>query len=124
MQELDRISILEACGGAFKERVDRAMGEVVDNILDLNTSPNAKRSVTITMRIAPSNDRSTLSIEFTAKTALAPAEPVGTTIYITSIAGTGEMVLAEKPPQIPGQLGMDGQEQQEPKIIKFNRSAG
>lgn len=46
-------------------------------------------------------------------------DPITTSLYITNQPGTGEMVVAEMVPQVPGQLGMDGGEQDRPKVLKF-----
>ena len=58
-----------------------------------------------------------------AECALVPTEPVTTSLFITSKASTGEMVVAEMVPQVPGQMGMDGREQNAPKILKFQKQA-
>ena len=42
-EQLDKKSILEMSMGAILERVDYEMGKVIDNILDVNTKPTAKR---------------------------------------------------------------------------------
>lgn len=92
-KNIDRSSILQMARGAFQERVDYEMGRVVDNILDLNT-----------------------------KATLAPTNPVATALCITS-DGNGEMVVAEMVPQIPGQINMDGTQQEAPKILKLVQTA-
>ena len=119
---LDRTSILDMCNGAFKERVDCEMGHVVDNCLDPNTKANAKRKITITLEITPSADRTFFKVDSHAKVSLVPKEPVTTGLYITTVPGTGEMAFVESITQVPGQLGMDGAEQAEPKILKFEKA--
>ena len=98
-KNIDRSSILQMARGAFQERVDYEMGRVVDNFLDLNTKATAKRKIT-----------------------LAPTNPVATALCITS-DGNGEMVVAEMVPQIPGQINMDGTQQEAPKILKLVQTA-
>lgn len=34
-----------------------------------------------------------------------------------------ELMVAEMVPQVPGQLALDGEEQDHPKILKFKRQA-
>lgn len=123
MEQIDRKSILEMAGGAILERVDYEMGKVLDNILDPNTKPTGKRKITVTLELIPSADRKTIVTNTTAKCALVPTEPVTTSLFITSKASTGEMVVAEMVPQVPGQMGMDGGEQGAPKILKFQKQA-
>lgn len=108
--------------GAFQERVDYEMGRVVDNILDLNTKATAKRKITPTIELTPDDERQTISVAVQAKATLAPTNPVATALCITS-DGNGEMVVAEMVPQIPGQINMDGTQQEAPKILKLVQTA-
>lgn len=122
-EQLDKKSILEMSMGAILERVDYEMGKVLDNILDPNTKATGKRKITVGLEIVPSADRRTITVHTTAKSALVPTEPITTSLFITNQPGTGEMVVAEMVPQVPGQMGMDGVEQESPKVLKFTRQA-
>ena len=118
----NRDSIMQMARGAFIERVDYEMGRVVDNILDLNTKATAKRKITLTIELTPDDERQTISVAVQAKATLAPTNPVATALCITS-DGNGEMVVAEMVPQIPGQINMDGTQQEAPKILKLVQTA-
>ena len=109
-------SIMQMAGGAFLERVDYEMEKVVANILDPNTKPTKTRKITVTLELTPDDDRSKIDVSVTAKSVLAPTNPVGTTL---AFMGGDEAVLAEMVPHIPGQLFLDGGEQEEPKILKL-----
>ena len=109
--------------GAILERVDYEMGRVLENVLDPNTKATAKRKITVGLELVPSADRKTITVLTTAKAALVPTDPVTTSHFITSAPNTGEMVVAEMVPQVPGQIFMDGDEQGQPKILKFARQA-
>ena len=113
-----RSSLLQMAKGAIQERVDYEVSRVVDNILDMNTEAKVKRKVTLTIVMVPDDDRQVVKIEASAKSTLAPVTPVGTSLVITA-DGNGEMILAEIVPQVPGQLSLTGQEQEEPKILKI-----
>ena len=105
-------SIVEMARGAILERINYEMARVMDNILDANTKPTAKRKLTVTLTFTP----------VVAKTTLAPTNPVVTSLYIAGEDGTGEVQAVEMVPQIPGQTSLDGGEQEAPaalKIIKF-----
>lgn len=117
---MDRKSILEMSQGAILERVNYEMGRVVENILDPNTKPDAKRKLTITLVLTPSADRRTINVSTTAKSTLVATDAVTTGLYVTNDPGTGEMVLAEMVPQIPGQYDMDGGVQTEANILRFD----
>lgn len=121
-KNIDRSSILQMAHGAFQERVDYEMGRVVDNILDLNTKATAKRKITLTIELTPDDERQTISVAVQAKATLAPTNPVAMALCITS-DGNGEMVVAEMVPQIPGQINMDGTQQEAPKILKLVQTA-
>lgn len=121
--QLDKKSILEMSMGAILERVDYEMGKVLDNILDPNTKPEGKRKINVVLELIPSADRKTITVHTTAKSTLVATDPITTSLYITSQAATGEMIVAEMVPQVPGQLGLDGAEQQAPKVLKFVKQA-
>lgn len=121
-EQLDKKSILEMSMGAILERVDYEMGRVLDNILDPNTKPTGKRKITISLELVPSADRRTITVLTTAKATLVPTDPVTTSLYITNQPSTGEMIVAEMVPQVPGQTALDGTEQAQPKILNFKRA--
>lgn len=122
MDTENRASILQMARGAIQERVDYEVAKAVDNILDLNTDPTAKRKITLTIEMKPDENRQYIKISASAKSALAPVIPVGTTLGIAADPGTGEMVLVESTPQVPGQVGIDGSVQEAPKILKIAAS--
>ena len=121
-EQLDKKSILEMSMGAILERVDYEMGKVIDNILDPNTKPTGKRKITVSLELIPSADRRTITVQTTAKSALVPTDPVTTSLFITNQPGSGEMVVAEMVPRVPGQVAFDGSEQAQPKILNFKRA--
>lgn len=111
-------SILRMAAGAIEERVDYEVTRVVENILDPNTKPDAKRKITVTLEFLPDSERKHIAISATAKSALVPTAAVATSMIVTSDSN-GEMVVAEMVPQIPGQLSIDGGEQREPRILRL-----
>lgn len=113
-----RESLLRMAGGAFEERIDREMSRVIENILDPNTKATEKRKITMEFVIQPDEERSTFSVNVTAKSKLATLHPVTTTLCMTSDQN-GELMVAEMVPQIPGQLSVTGEEQTNPKLLKL-----
>lgn len=122
-EQLDKKSILEMSMGAILERVDYEMGKVLDNILDPNTKPTGKRKITVGLELIPAADRKTITVLTTAKSTLVPTEPITTSLFITSAPGTGEMLVAEMVPQVPGQMDLGGGIQEQPKVLKFKKQA-
>lgn len=112
-------SILEMAKGAIMEQVNIEVGKIVDNILDPNTDPKKKRTLQLTVDFAPTQDRSQVSINATAKSKLQPNNSVQTTIYVGADSSTGEIQAIEMAPQVPGQQSFDEAIQEEPKILKI-----
>ncbi len=112
----EKKSVLELARGAIMERADYEMPGVIENIRDPNTSATAIRKITMTLSFKPDETRQNIAYSVKVETKLAPTNPVNTTLY-----DTGEDVV-EMVPQIPGQFGMDGREQEAPsalKLVKF-----
>lgn len=113
-----RSSILQMAKGAIQERVDYEVTKVIDNILDVNTDAKTKRKITLTIELKPDENRQFISLSASAKSTLAPVVPIGTTLGIAADRN-GEMVIVETIPQVPGQINMDGEEQEAPKLLKI-----
>ena len=111
-------SILQMARGAFVERVDYEMAKVIQNILDPNTKATAKRKITLTIELTPDDERQQINVQVTAKSTLAPTNPVGPALYVTGDSN-GEPILAELVPPVPGQMAMDGAEQEAPKLLRL-----
>ena len=122
-EQLDKKSILEMSMGAILERVDYEMGKVLDNIMDPNTKATGKRKITVGLELIPAADRKTITVLTMAKSTLVPTEPITTSLFITSAPGTGEMLVAEMVPQVPGQMDLGGGIQEQPKVLKFKKQA-
>lgn len=122
-EQLERKSILEMSSGAILERVDYEMGRIMENIMDPNTKPGAKRKLTLTVELTPSADRKTITVQTTAKATLCPTDAVTTALAVVGAPGTGEISAVEMTPQIPGQYYMDGSIQDQPSILKFTKQA-
>ena len=119
----NRDSIMRMARGAFEERVDYEMDKVIQNILDPNTKATAKRKITLTIELTPDDERRQIQVSVTAKSTLAATNPVATSLYVTGDSN-GELVVAEMVPQVPGQLNMDGTQQEAPKLLKLVTRAG
>ena len=121
-QSVDLSSILDMAMGAIKERVDYEMGHIGDNILDPNTEAKKKRKLVLTLEFQPDSNRQVITVSTTAKSALVPTDPVMTTLYVAAEPGTGQLQVVEMVPQVPGQMALDGDEQDEAKVLKFERA--
>lgn len=107
-------SILEMARGAILERVDYDTSRILANIQDPNTSATAKRKLTITVEWRADDERQNIQVRTIAKATLAPTNPVVTSLYVADGESVVEMV-----PQLPGQVAMDGGEQEPPAMLKI-----
>lgn len=115
-------SILQMARGAIQERADYEITKILENILDPNTSATAARKLTITLTITltlkPDDDRQNIAVGVVAKSALAPTNPVVTSLYVADQDTIVEMV-----PQIPGQIGIGGGEEESAPMLKLIKNA-
>lgn len=116
---MDKVSIMRMAMGAIEERVDYEMDRVIANIIDQNTKATGKRKVTITLELVPDEYRQVIAVSASAKAALVPTNAVTKSLYVSSARGTGELLVQEIPPQVPGQLALGGGEQEEPKLLRL-----
>lgn len=72
MQQLQKVDIGTLSNGASMERANLELAKVLENIQDINTSPTAKRSVTIKFEIKPSENRDMGEVTIQATSKLAP----------------------------------------------------
>jgi len=94
-------------GGAAVERFNDALEEVLANVVDPNTSYKVKRKITLTVILAPEEDRKGVDIEIKCETKLAPAKSVDGYAYIRKNEA-GEVIATEYHPEQP-ELPMVGQ---------------
>lgn len=103
--------------GALSERVGLAMASVAANIMDMNTDPSKPRKIVVEFVVKPTKDRQSAEVSLNVKTTLAGVQPVETSVAV-GCDENGQLVLAEKTVQTPGQLNIYGQEIK-PKIMRM-----
>lgn len=87
--------------GAFAEQIDDAFDRVMENINDINTDPDAVRSITAEIKIKPI-DRRTMETNMTIKVKL--AQYPGVKGAITAKYKDGKAILYEA---VPNQMPME-----------------
>jgi hypothetical protein len=87
--------------GAVEEHFQHAMRQVVDNVLDPNTSAEGKRTITITATFMPKGDRTAMLADLKVVTKLCGPEPIKTLLMLKP---EGHEYVAVEPEQarIPG----------------------
>ena len=111
-------SILDMARGAIQERTDYEMAHIIKNILDPNTKATEPRKLTITLTFKADDDRKNIGVSCTAKPSLATTNPVATMLCITGEDSNGVAQISECLPNIPGQMDMDGGEQQSAPTLR------
>ena len=117
--DYEKKSLLQMARGAFLEIFDAEMTKVIDNILDPNTKATGKRKLQVTFTFTPDDMRQTIGASYQCKPTLEPINPAVTALYLTGEPGTGEVTAVEMVPQIPGQMNLDGGEQESPAVLKL-----
>lgn len=110
-------SMLDMANGAIKERVDVEMPKIIKNIMDVNTNPTKPRKMTLTLTFTPDAQRQVIATKCEIKSSLQPASPVTTSLYIGEFAG--EIQAVEMKPQVPGQMDMYGNEEEQPARLRL-----
>ena len=118
---MDKKSFLEMNKGAILERFDYELARVFDNIMDPNTPATKPRKLQITVEFKADSDRVQVNHSAVVKSTLQPTNPISGTMAVVE-TNTG-MQLVEMLLQIPGQLSMNGAEQDEPSVIEFRKQA-
>ena len=120
MIKVGNANLLEVARGAIGERLDYELSKVVDNIADLNTKADAVRKITLTLSLKPDSERQNIKMSTQVKSTLVPTNNIESALYLTE-SDEGK-ALVEMLPQVPGQMALDGSEQDEPKIIAIKKA--
>jgi len=80
--EVPELNIGNVCGGAVPERFEREVLEVLRNIKDLDTDPEATRSLTLVFKFNASKDRSYVAVEFSINHKDAPVETLAGGLFL------------------------------------------
>ena len=119
---MDNAHLLDVAHGAIQERLDYELSKVIDNIDDLNTKADADavRKLTLTLSLKPDSERKNIRMTVQVKPTLVPTNNIESSLYLTE-SDEGK-ALVEMLPQVPGQMSMDGSEQDEPKVIPIKKA--
>lgn len=88
------VNLSKIAGGAVQEKLNRAIKDVVKNILDPNTDPKKKRKISLSLTITPSEQRDSFGLATQVKTTLVPEKDVPATILVGK-SNKGEIVANE-----------------------------
>lgn len=91
--------------GSLAQKFEKELQKVMDNIHDLNTSPTAKRSITVKLGFKPDDKREILNVEVNVTSTLTGNEP--TTTKMLTAKQNGVAVAKELVSGAKGQMFMD-----------------
>ena len=109
--------------GAIMERVDIEMPKIIENIMDPNTKATKPRELTVTLTLTPDDSRQIVALDSTIKYKLVPYNPIRTNLFITDAADGDGYTVLEMTPDIPGQMRMFGQEEDQPAVLRLYKEA-
>lgn len=116
------VNLESFAGGAMSEKVNAELSKVLDNIYDPNTDATRTRKLTLTITFKPDDDRALSDVNIQASSKLAPTKGINTRIMIDQDE-TGKVVAAEYKKQIPGQLTMEIEKEENQEESNFKNSS-
>ena len=87
MPKFHEVTLETACDGAAKDLFQRALNDVLANIQDVNTDPEASRKIALIFTFHPGEDRSSSTLALECKTKLVGVSSIGGSLYITKEHG-------------------------------------
>lgn len=97
--EHEHVTLSNLCGGAIEELFQREWAQVLANVGDVNTDPEAKRKLSLEFTITPFEDRSGAQVTFSCKSKIVPIQAVKGTVYLQR-RGTAMVAVPHDPQQI------------------------
>ena len=91
------LSLFNICRGAADEIFKREVDLVIDNIADVNTDSEQKRSIIMEFQFTPMKDRSGAAVSLKVRSKLAGVDPVDGTMFL--VHRDGEVVAVPYDPR-------------------------
>lgn len=113
-------SLDQLMDGAVKERFNKELQKVWDNIYDYRTSATKARCITLVFKFQPNANRDAANMSFDVVPKLAPLEALQQTVLM-HLCDDGTVQVTEHTDQVPGQIGLNGEESPLPNVVQFKR---
>lgn len=101
----------EFAGGKLSAQVNKALEQVMENIMDPNTDAKKVRKISVSISFKANDDRNFIATAVETKTALAPEIGAVTALSVGKDLRSGEVECVEIANQIPGQLSFHDTEE-------------
>ncbi len=105
--KLEPVSLETLGQGALVEMFDRELRKVLEDIDDPNTKAEKIRTITIEVKIKPTESREAAAVQFNVHSKVAGLTPRGTVIHLAEHGGK-LVALAQPPNQIEAFAAIDG----------------
>lgn len=113
-------SLDQLMDGAVKERFNKELQKVWNNIYDYRTSPTKARSIALVFKFQPNAKRDAANMSFDVVPKLAPLEALQQTVLM-HLCDDGTVQVTEHTDQVPGQIDIEGGEVPIPNVVQFKR---
>lgn len=97
--QFTKLELATMAGGAAEEQFQRALGEVIANISDVNTKASKVRKIVVEIEFLPAESRDNCAVGIRTKTNLTANRGVVTTAFIGVDQETGLIVANEHNPK-------------------------
>lgn len=105
--EPPRLTLLTVGYGAAVELFEQELKRVLENVLDPNTEPEAKRAITLKVTVTPNKERTQIGVSVEADSRLAPFRGAGSVAFIGRKRGE-VIAVAHDPRQMQMSWEADG----------------
>lgn len=107
--KFQEVTLETVCDGSAKELFGRALKEVLDNIQDVNTDPEATRKIALIFAFEPSEDRASSNITLKCEVKPAPVASIGSSLFITKEQGVRKAYAstAKQEPLFPQEMDQE-----------------
>lgn len=85
--EQKSITLTTVGDGVAVEEFDHALLDVLNNVLDVNTDPKAKREIKLTFTFKPDDGRELVDVVVKCETKLAASRPRKSAVYVGKVNG-------------------------------------
>lgn len=103
MDAKEPVDLTTLAGGAANELFGRELDNALRNIMDVNTPPKAKRTITLKVEIVPDEDRTLGEVTVSAATKFPAVNAARTRFFMGRVAGKYLAVESD-----PKQMGLFG----------------
>lgn len=82
MRTEEQVNLQNLGHGAAAELFQTELQNVIYNIMDVNTKPDAQRAITLKLKVKPSKERTMCNVEISCESKLAPVMPFESTLFV------------------------------------------